>query len=67
MNKILTDIRSLHEETLNTLKKSKANNTLRAYKSDFKDFGAICVKHGFKTLPSEPKIVSIYLTHLSKD
>ena len=67
MNKILTDIRSLHEETLNNLKKSKANNTLRAYKSDFKDFGAFCVKHGFKSLPSEPKIVSIYLTHLSKD
>ena len=67
MNKILTDIRSLHEETLNNLKKSKANNTLRAYKSDFKDFGAFCAKHGFKSLPSEPKIVSIYLTHLSKD
>ena len=67
MNKILTDIKSLHEETLNNLKNSKANNTLRAYKSDFKDFGAFCVKHGFKSLPSEPKIVSIYLTHLSKD
>ena len=67
MNEILTDIKSLHEETLNNLKNSKANNTLRAYKSDFKDFGAFCVKHGFKSLPSEPKIVSIYLTHLSKD
>ena len=67
MNEILTDIKSLHEETLNNLKNSKANNTLRAYKSDFKDFGAFCAKHGFKSLPSEPKIVSIYLTHLSKD
>ena len=67
MNEILTDIKSLHEETINNLKNSKANNTLRAYKSDFKDFGAFCVKHGFKSLPSEPKIVSIYLTHLSKD
>ena len=35
MNEILTDIKSLHEETLNNLKNSKANNTLRAYQSDF--------------------------------
>ena len=48
MNELVTDIKSLHEETLNNLKSSKANNTLRAYKSDFKDFGAFCAKHGFK-------------------
>ena len=67
MNELTTDLKSLHEETLNNLKSSKANNTLRAYKSDFKDFGAFCVKHGFKSLPSEPKIVSLYITHLSKN
>ena len=67
MNKLTTDLKSLHEETLNNLKSSKANNTLRAYKSDFKDFGAFCAKHGLSSLPSEPKIVSIYLTHLSKN
>ena len=66
MNELVTDLKSLHEETLNNLKISKANNTLRAYKSDFKDFGAFCVKHGFDSLPTEPKIVSLYLTHLSK-
>ena len=66
MNELTTDIKALHEETLNNLKTSKANNTLRAYKSDFKDFGAFCVKHGFKSMPTDPKIVSLYLTHLSK-
>ncbi len=66
MNELVTDLKSLHEETLNNLKSSKANNTLRAYKSDFKDFGAFCLKHGFDALPTEPKIVSLYLTHLSK-
>ena len=40
MNELTTDLKSLHEATLNNLKSSKANNTLRAYKSDFKDFGA---------------------------
>ena len=66
MNELVTDLKSLHEETLNNLKSSKANNTLRAYKSDFKDFGAFCSRHGFDALPTEPKIVSLYLTHLSK-
>ena len=66
MNELTTNLKSLHEATLNNLKSSKANNTLRAYKSDFKDFSSFCAKHGLNSLPTEPKIVSIYLTHLSK-
>ena len=65
MSNIVTDMKALQEETLLNLKNSKAQNTVRAYKSDFKDFGLFCVQNGFKTLPSEPKIVSLYLTHLS--
>ena len=65
MNNILTDIKALKEETLINLKNSKANNTVRAYKSDFNDFGLFCAQNGFNSLPSEPKIVSLYLTHLS--
>ena len=67
MTELTTDIKSLHEATINNLKNSKANNTLRAYKSDFNDFGAFCAKHNFKSLPSEPKVVSLYITHLSKN
>jgi site-specific recombinase XerD len=66
MNELVTDIKSLHEQTLNNLKLSKAKNTLRAYKSDYKDFGIFCAKHGFNSLPTEPKIVALYLTNLSK-
>jgi site-specific recombinase XerD len=65
MNEIITDIKALQEETLLNLQNSKANNTIRAYKSDFKDFGLFCSQNGFKALPSEPKIVSLYLTYLS--
>ena len=65
MNEIITDIKALQEETLLNLKSSKANNTVRAYKSDFNDFGLFCAQNGFKSLPSEPKIVSLYLTYLS--
>tara|TARA_B100000886_G_C20402128_1_gene483063 strand:- start:603 stop:1559 length:957 start_codon:yes stop_codon:yes gene_type:complete len=65
MNDIITDIKALQEETLLNLQNSKANNTVRAYKSDFNDFALFCAKNGFKSLPTEPKIVSLYLTHLS--
>jgi len=65
MNNIITDLKALQEETLINLKNSKANNTIRAYRSDFQDFSLFCVQNGFKSLPSEPKIVSLYLTQLS--
>ena len=65
MNDIITDIKALQQETLLNLESSKASNTIRAYKSDFNDFGVFCIQNGFKSLPSEPKIVSLYLTHLS--
>jgi len=65
MNNLITDIKALQEETLLNLQSSKANNTVRAYKSDFNDFGLFCAQNGFKSLPTEPKIVSLYLTHLS--
>ena len=66
MNDLVTDVKSLELETLNNLKSSKASNTLRAYQSDYKDFTRFCIKHGFKSMPTEPKIVSLYLTHLSQ-
>ena len=65
MKELITDLKKLHEDTLNNLKTSKATNTLRAYKSDFKDFEIFCSKHGFNSIPTEPKVVSLYLTHLS--
>ena len=65
MNDIITDIKALQEETLLNLQSSKAKNTIRAYKSDFNDFSLFCVKNGLKFLPSDPKIVSLYLTYLS--
>ena len=65
MNNIITDIKGLQEETLINLRNSKADNTIRAYKSDFNDFGLFCAQNGFKSLPSDPKIVSLYLTQLS--
>ena len=66
MNDLVTDVKSLELETLKNLRSSKASNTLRAYKADYKDFARFCIKHGFKSMPTEPKIISLYLTHLSQ-
>ena len=66
MKNLLTDVQSLEIETLKNLKNSKANNTLRAYQSDFKDFSAFCIKNGMSSMPTQPKIIALYITHLSK-
>ena len=66
MNNLITDVKSLEIETLNNLKKSKAENTLKAYQSDFRDFSGFCAKNGFSSIPTQPKIVALYITHLSK-
>ena len=66
MKELSSDLKVLQDETLSNLKNSKAANTLRAYKSDYKDFSLFCVRHGLKSMPSDPKVVSLYLTNLNK-
>ena len=66
MNDLITDVKSLEIETLKNLKNSKADNTLRAYQSDFRSFSAFCMKNGFSSMPTQPKIIALYITHLSK-
>jgi site-specific recombinase XerD len=66
MSNLSTDIKILQDETINNLKSSKSANTLRAYKSDFRDFSLFCIKHELQSIPSNPNTVSIYLTYLSK-
>ena len=65
MNDLITDIKSLELETIKNLRNSKSANTLRAYQSDYNDFSLFCSKNGFQALPSQPKILALYITHLS--
>ena len=65
MTKILTNIKKLELETINNLKNSKSFNTLRAYQSDYNDFSIFCSKNGFQSMPTQPKILALYLTELS--
>ena len=65
MSNIVKNISSIEIETLDNIRSSKSANTIRAYKSDFNHFIEFCKKNSFKSLPTEPKVVSFYLTHLS--
>ena len=61
----LINIKNLELETIKNLNNSKSMNTLRAYQADFRDFSNFCGQNGFKEMPTNPKILSLYLTHLS--
>ena len=65
MKDLITDIKSLELETIKNLRNSKSENTLRAYQSDYNDFSLFCSKNGFQTMPTKPKILALYITHLS--
>ena len=65
MNNLITDIKNLELETIKNLRNSKSSNTLRAYQSDYNDFYLFCSKNGFQAMPTQPKILALYLTHLA--
>jgi len=65
MKDLITDIKSLELETIKNLRNSKSVNTLRAYQSDYNDFSLFCSKNGFQAMPTQPKILALYITHLS--
>jgi site-specific recombinase XerD len=65
MNNLITDIKNLELETIKNLRNSKSKNTLRAYQSDYTDFLEFCSKNGFQSMPTKPKILALYITHLS--
>ena len=65
MNNLITDIKSLELETIKNLRNSKSTNTLRAYQSDYNDFSLFCSKNGFQVMPTQPKILALYITHLA--
>jgi len=66
-SEVSNEIKELEKETILNLEHSKAPNTIRAYQSDFSDFCLFCVKNRFSSIPTEPKIISLYLTHLSNN
>jgi len=62
---IINQINDLEKQIKENLNFSKSKNTLKAYKSDFEDFNNFCKKYNFQSIPSNPKIIGLYLTNLS--
>ena len=65
MNDLIIDIKNLELETIKNLRNSKSLNTIRAYQADYHDFLKFCSKNGFQPMPTQPKILALYLTHLA--
>jgi site-specific recombinase XerD len=65
MSDLITNVKDLQLKTIKNLRNSKSENTLRAYQSDYNDFSLFCSKNGFQAMPTQPKIIALYLTHLS--
>ena len=67
MNSIINKIQELETQTLQNIKSSKAHNTIRAYRGDIKIFELFCANLNLKSLPADPKTVSLFITKLSKN
>lgn len=59
------ELQGLRERVKETAIHSKAPNTLRAYRADWKLFEAWCGGKGLGTLPASPDTVSMYLMEIS--
>ena len=46
------------------IQRSKAENTVRAYQADWRDFSAFCQREKHVNLPASPETVALYLTWL---
>ena len=57
--------KNLEIQTIENIKNSKALNTNRAYRSDYKHFIDFCKNNNFDYLKPDPKTISFYLTDLS--
>jgi len=57
--------KNLEIQTIENIKNSKALNTNRAYRSDYKHFIEFCKNNNFDYLKPDPKTISFYLTDLS--
>lgn len=67
MKNVINELKNLELETLENIRKSRAHNTSRAYKSDFKSFVIFCNQINKNPLKPDIQDISFYLTKLSKE
>src|SRR5579875_2109296 len=60
------DLVSLVEEAQDYTRQAHAENTIRAYRFDWRYFTAWCHGHGLALLPAAPETVILYMTDLAR-
>ncbi|WP_395089045.1 tyrosine-type recombinase/integrase [Armatimonas sp.] len=62
----LAEVAKLTQEARDYIQDAKAKNTIRAYKSDWKDFTDWCKFQRRESLPASLETVALYITHLAR-
>lgn len=57
---------ALAQQAFDYAKRSRAENTKRAYRNDWQDFVTWCAEHGLQPLPASPQTVAAYLSDRAK-
>lgn len=63
---LLPPMEELTEEKLHYAGKARAANTLRCYRSDWREWCMWCAHNGFDPLPAPAEAISRYLTDLAR-
>ena len=63
----LTGLRQLADQARQFIEGAKAENTRRAYRSDWRHFETWCRLQGLESMPATPDTVTLYLTALALD
>jgi integrase len=61
----LVDGQRLSEDEALYARAARAANTVKGYRSDWREWIAWCADHGFAALPADPAAISAYLTFLA--
>lgn len=61
----LIELSEIEQEALDYAYRSRAQNTVRAYRADWAHFVEWCRTHGRNSLPAEPETVALYVTYLA--
>lgn len=64
-NSFIENNKKLSQKSKNRMQKSKADNTLRAYEADWRDFYDWCSFRGLTALPAEPETIVNYINDLA--
>lgn len=64
-DEITNDVEQLADRARRFASKGKAENTKRAYRSDFAHFTGWCSEHELPELPSNPQVIGLYITAMA--